>query len=363
MLHRPTPPTSATATTATTAAIPRVCLSLLTAVCLACPPGVVKAAEPAVDKPATTEPAATEPATAEPNTAEVESATATEPNAEPNAGPNTEPNTEPAPQTVPLYLNPASTPAPVAEAAAMDFDTAREAAGIPKWSGTGLLSAGITTTIAGVLLSLTYLVNTPGRGARYDYDSESGNAYYPETPIYLAVGLTVLAGGAAMVSVGGVRQRRYQAAVLDSLVRGRVSTTRGEPSSFTPISSGAPPPTGRGALGSGIALTSAGMISLLTLLSVRMADVGYGVPDENGSLALIFAGPIIAATLPAGIALTAVGAMRRDRHQLWLRSHDEALGPPPPSISLHGGTAAPMSIRPGVAYGRPVRTYGFQLRF
>jgi hypothetical protein len=311
----------------------RACLSLLTAVCLACPPGVVKAAEPAA-APAAADPAATDPATA-----------------------------DPAPQTAPLYLNPGPAPAPAAQATVVDFDTAREAAGIPKWSGTGLLSAGITTTIAGVLLSMTYLVNTPGRGARYDNESDSESEYYPESPIYLAVGLPVLAGGVAMASVGGVRHRRYQAAVLDSVVRGRVSTARGEPSSLTPISSGAPPPTGRGALGSGIALTSAGMISLLALTSVSMADAGYGIDHENGYMAFLFAGPVIAATLPAGIALTAVGAMRRDRHQLWLRSRYEALGPPPPSISLHSGAVAPMSIRPGVAYGRPVRTYGFQVRF
>ena len=313
----------------------RACLSLLTAVCLAWPPAASKAAEPAA---AANEPANTEPA-------------------------NTEPDTEPTPETVPLYLNPASAPAPAAQATVVDFDTAREAAGIPKWSGTGLLSAGITTTIAGVLLSMTYLVNTPGRGARYDNDADSEAEYYPESPIYLAVGLPVLASGVAMASVGGVRHRRYQAAVLDSLVRGRVSTARGEPSPFTPISSGAPPPTGRGALGSGIALTSVGMISLLALTSVSMADAGYGIPDENGILALLFAGPIIVAALPAGIALTAVGAMRRDRHQLWLRSRDETLGPPPPSISLHGSAVVPMSVRPGVAYGRPVRTYGFQVRF
>ena len=340
MLRRRTPFTTATTTTAaaaTAAAVSRACLSLLTAICLACPPGVVKAAEPTADEPANTEPANTEPA-----------------------------NTALAPETVPLYLNPAPAPAPAAPAAqatVVDFDTAREAAGIPKWSGTGLLSAGITTTIAGVLLSMTYLVNTPGRGARYDNDADSEAEYYPESPIYLAVGLPVLATGVAMASVGGVRHRRYQAAVLDSLVRGRVSTARGEPSPFTPISSGAPPPTGRGALGSGIALTSVGMISLLALTSVSMADAGYGIPDENGILALLFAGPVIVATLPAGIALTAVGAMRRDRHQLWLRSRDETLGPPPPSISLHGSAVVPMSIRPGVAYGRPVRTYGFQVRF
>ena len=129
---------------------PRACLSLLTAVCLACPPGVVKAAEPAAAAESAESAAPAEPS---PN---LPIERAPQPQSEPA-------NTEPTPPTVPLYLNPASTQDPAQPNAgdAADRLTSREAkardeqqffrasktAGIPVNSGVGLLSAGITTSL------------------------------------------------------------------------------------------------------------------------------------------------------------------------------------------------------------------------
>ena len=116
------------------------------------------------------------------------------------------------------------------------------------------------------------------------------------------------------------------------------------------------------------ALLAAGGIAWVSWGALESLMTGWnpddeGQPDLGRAMARVGGLAPAMLMLPPGIALTAVGAMRRGRHQLWLRSRYEAPGPPPPSISLHGGAVVPMSIRPGVAYGRPVRTYGFQVKF
>ena len=337
----------------------RACLSLLTAVCLAWPPAASKAAEPAAaaDEPANTEPA------------------------------NTEPDTEPTPETVPLYLNPASTQDPARpnaggaadrltsrEAEAREeqqFFRASEAAGIPVNSGVGLLSAGITTSLIGLPGVLDYAIYPATPWPSYGSEDDPDLYYVPSSPLNLIIGLPTLAAGVAMTTVGSIRLHRYRAAVATASARGQAAAARGQASPFAALSDGPPPPSGYGMLISGTVLSLGGIGGAITSAFVLGGstctgeesdcvyddDAGGGIPGE------VFLFALTPMFIGAGVSLTAVGAIRRARRALWLRSRYEALGPPPPSISLHSGAVAPMSIRPGVTYGRPVRTYGFQLRF
>jgi len=363
------------------------CLSLLTAVCLAWPPGVVKAAEP---EPASAEP---EPASAEPEPLPPNPAPLAPPNPAPLVVPNPAPHLPPNPAPL-APPDPAPDAAPDGGYPSLDptAPSTRPLSpdtlppdSLPKWPGDALLAAGITTAALGVVPTVVYAVypNNPRTAAPpftpgpSDPDAwlggPEGVEYYAASPIDLAAGISMLAAGAAMTTVGAVRRARYREALDAAIARGPTTAAPTPASLGVPVSrrTGAPR-SGKGLLYTGIGLLAAGGVAYVWYYAnASTGNLGwqeYGGFDifpaaEREWGALIFL-PWALLGVGAGIPLVAIGATRRARYHAWQGLRSPAPDTTPtPTFSLHGGAVAPMSIRPGVAYGRPVRTYGFQVRF
>ena len=415
----------------------RACLSLLTAVCLACPPGVAQAAQPA---PPATSPSASpsEPASEPAATSETRTASArTQPPG--NASPATVPTSngevpgdaappgsstagvDPGPRPT---LHPSRTWPDPNTPRTEPFYYARPTDGlgmivggslalIPgvvmlgmgiKWPFPGYYVPGVVITAGGgTVLGLGIRRRIRGKQGRLHTSRSLRLGYLPPnatpsvdegashaatpSPAHPSRPPTDLRKSSILVTSGAILMAGVATPTLLSMAdwyghHDGLKASLGSLSAATGavlIGVGlfqrrrwsrarAPHPAwphDAWARGNGTRLALAGGLTV-GVAAVPMLALGglWLAAEEEGGLGLTVGGGL---ALAGGVTMLSIGSHRRTRAKyLDGDTAGPSSEPAPdttPAFSLYGGAVAPMSIRPGVAYGRPVRTYGFQLRF
>ena len=162
-------------------------------------------------------------------------------------------------------------------------------------------------------------------------------------PLKAPLGSLSAATGAVLIGVGLFQRRRWSRARAPNPAWPYDAWTRGN----------------------GTRLTLAGGLTVGVAAVPMLALGGLWLDaQEDGGLGLTVGGGL---ALAGGVTMLSIGSHRRTRAKYLdgdtAGLSSESTPNTSPTFSLHGGAVAPMSIRPGVAYGRPVRTYGFQLSF